>query len=174
MKNNFRFILIGFIIFAIGFICFCFEIKDFNKSYNLTSNFIIKQEIIKYPIGSNETYRISNDKTNNNVNLYIDNNLSDEVRIVVSYPDISKIEYDYSKTNSGENNLIRIDFESTTLLDFDSISDIFELGVATFKKEIMYNYTLLKYPEIRVYVNEKYKENIEFVGSYGKVYNPIR
>lgn len=173
MKSNLKFILIGFVIFVIGIICFTFELKNFNQSRGLTSNFEIKQEVIKYPITNDQNFRITNENTNNNINLYIDNNLSNEVKIIVNYPNISKLKYDYSVIND-DINLVSINFESTTLLDFDSIKDIYELGLISFRDKVVYNYSLLEQPEIKVFVNEKYRKNIEFVGNYGKVYNPIR
>ena len=70
MKSNLKFILIGFVIFVIGIICFTFELKNFNQSRGLTSNFEIKQEVIKYPITNDQNFRITNENTNNNINLY--------------------------------------------------------------------------------------------------------
>lgn len=174
MNNKLKFVLLGFIIFVIGCICFSLELKSFDIKDGLTPNFNIKQKILNYKITSNQIFTITNTKGNDNINLYIDNNLSDEVKIVVSYPEISDLKYDYSSNNNGNINLVNINFESEITLDFSNIKDIYRLGIVSFKDKVIYNYSLLEKPKIKIFVNEKYRKNIQFVGNYGKVYNPIR
>lgn len=173
MNNKIKFILVGLTIFIIGAVCFAFELKRFEIRNDLTSNFELKQKTMNYSITNNEIFRITNTNGNYNVNLYVDNNLSDEVKIVVSYLDVSELKYDYHDVNDGDINLISINFASSLLLDFNNIKDIYRLGIISFKENVIYDYSLLDKPKVKVFVNEKYKKNIQFVGNYGKVYNPI-
>lgn len=173
MKNNLKFILVGFVVFITGIICFNFELKDFDKGLGLISNFNIKREIMSYPINKTKTFRITNDNGNKNIRLYIDNNLSDEIRIIINYLDISELSYEYTVIDNEDNNFASINFNIETMLDFNSVNDIYELGLVTFRDKIIYDYSLFEHPEVKVFINEKYIKNIEFVGSYGQVYNPI-
>lgn len=174
MKKYCKFILVGFIIFIIGAIGFYVELKSFKETDNLPANFKMNQETFRYSINETDIFRITNNNTNVNVKAYIDNTLDNDIKIIVNYPTLNKIDHDYTVTNYEKNKLIKIDFESSARLDVDGAKDLFILGILGFRDKIMYNYSLLEYPEVRVFVHEKYKENIEFVGSYGKVYKPIR
>lgn len=174
MNKNIRFILIGFVIFLLGYICLQIETKDYLESNKLTSNFVMEQETLSYSIDDNKYFRITNNERNTNINLYIDNKLKDEVKIVVSYPNFNVVEYDYSVTNLDNIKLIQIDFNSSSSLNMSDISDILQLGIKSLKDKVKYNYDLLIEPLVKIYVHEDYKENIQFVGKYGKVYNPIR
>ena len=175
MKKEFLFILIGVVIFIIGFITFGLETSNFSESTRLSSDIIMKQEILSYNINEDKFFRITNSNSNTNVNLYIDNNLSDEIRIVVNYPEFNSVEYDYDVISNEKVKLVQIDFESsTTLSKIDDLINIFQVGVNGFKNKVKYNYSLIENPEVKVYVHEDYKENIQFVGKYGQVYNPIR
>jgi len=173
MKKHLIVFVAGLILILIGIICFNIETRNYNISTNLTSNFNMEQKVLEYEINKNETYRITNDGTNKNINLYIDNTLSNKVKIVVVYADLLKIDSDLDTNVYEDENVINVDIESELIIDFDDINDFYTLGMASLNNKTMYNYTLLKYPEIKVFVNEKYKNNIELVDKYGKAYNPI-
>jgi len=173
MKKHLIVFVAGLILILIGIICFNIETCNYNISTNLTSNYNMEQIVLEYEKNKNETYRITNDGTNKNINLYIDNTLSNKVKIVVVYADLLKIDSDLDTNVYEDENVINVDIESELIIDFDDINDFYTLGMASLNNKTMYNYTLLKYPEIKVFVNEKYKNNIELVDKYGKAYNPI-
>lgn len=172
MKKVLTPIIIGFIIFIVGIICFSLEIKAFNSN-EFVSSFKMEQEVLEYKINEEDVYRITNSGIDTNVNLYIDNNLSNKVRIVVSHPVMTKIDYQYLNINEEEE-YISIDFDSSLELNFENLKTLLSMGINSIKEQVKYDYNLLEYPNIKVFVNEKYKDNIEFVGKYGKVYNQIR
>lgn len=172
MKKVLTPVIIGFIIFIIGIICFSFEVKAFNSN-PFASSFKMEQEVLEYKIDEEDVYRITNSGIDTNVNLYIDNNLSNKIRIVVSHPVMTKIDYRYLDIDEEEE-FISIDFDSSLELDFEHLKTLLSMGINGIKDQIKYDYSLLEYPTIKVFVNEKYKDNIEFVGKYGKVYNQIR
>ena len=172
MKNPLLMLFIGPAVFLIGIAWFYLETIDFDIDKNLTNNLEMEQEVLEYEIEDDETFRITNFNTNKNMNLYIDNSLSNEVRIVVVYPDIMRIKSGYYTID--EKNLVRINIENELVMNFDTLNDLYDLGIISLKNKTLYNYSLLKYSEVRVFVNEDYKENIEFVGTNGKAYNPVK
>ncbi len=172
MKNHLLMLFIGLAVFLIGIAWFYLETIDFDIDKNLTNNLEMEQEVLEYEIEDDETFRITNFNTNKNMNLYIDNSLSNEVRIVVVYPDIMRIKSGYYTID--EKNLVRINIENELVMNFDTLNDLYDLGIISLKNKTLYNYSLLKYSEVRVFVNEDYKENIEFVGTNGKAYNPVK
>lgn len=165
-------VIIGLIIFIVGIICFSLELKTF-KPNEFVSSFRMEQEVIEYKVNEDDIYRITNSGIDTNVNLYIDNSLANKIRIVVSHPVLTKIDYEYSTINDEEE-FISIDFDSSLELKFENIKTLFVMGINSIKEQIKYDYSLLEYPTIKVFVNEKYNDNIEFVGRYGKVYNQVR
>ncbi len=172
MRNHLLMLFVGLAVFLIGIAWFYLETINFDIDKNLTNNFEMKQEVLEYEVTDDETFRITNFNTNKNMNLYIDNSLSNEVRIVVVYPDIMRVKSKYYTID--EKDLVRINIENNLIMDFDTLNDLYDLGIISLKNKTLYNYSLLKYSEVRVFVNENYKENIEFVGTNGEAYNPIR
>lgn len=172
MRNHLLMLFVGLAVFLIGIAWFYLETINFDIDKNLTNNFEMKQEVLEYEVTDDETFRITNFNTNKNMNLYIDNSLSNEVRIVVVYPDIMRVKSKYYTID--EKDLVRINIENNLIMDFDTLNDLYDLGIISLKNKTLYNYSLLKYSEVRVFVNENYKEKIEFVGTNGEAYNPIR
>lgn len=172
MKKILTPVIIGFIIFIVGIICFSLEIKTFSSN-GLVSSFKMEEEVLEYKINEEDIYRITNSGIDTNVNLYINNNLSNKIRIVVSHPVMTKIDYEYLDIDEEEE-YISIDFDSDLELNYENFKILLSMGINSIKEQVKLDYNLLEYPNIKVYVNEKYKDNIEFVGRYGKVYNQVR
>lgn len=174
MKKYLITLFIGFAVFLIGIAYFYIETLNYSVDSNLTSNFNFEQEVIEYEINNNETVVITNDNTNKNMSLFIDNSLSNEIRIVVVHPDIIEINSKYNTKEYNNNQSITVNLNSDLIINLDNLSVLYDLGILSFKNKTLYNYTLLEYPEIRVYVNENYRSNVKFINNYGKTYNPIR
>ena len=175
MKKYLLTLLIGFGLVILGGLTFRIETANYKKHNGLTTNFNFEYKVLEYTINTNETYRITNDGIDANMSLYIDNSLSNEIRIVINHIDMLTVDSkNVTKINDGKR-IINIDLESELeLLDFKDATDFYKLGIASIKDKVAYNYSLLKNPEVRVYVHENYKSNIEFVDNYGKAYNPIK
>lgn len=174
MKKYLTTLFIGFALFLIGIAYFYIETINFDIDSSLPSNFNLKKEVLEYEIDSDQTYRITNLGTNKNMKLFIDNSLSNEVKIVVDHFDMVAIESKYYTIDYNNNELVRIDLESKPIMNWNDIANLYDLGIVSLKNKTIYNYTLLKYPEIKVFVNENYRNNIEFVDNYGKAYAPIK
>lgn len=174
MKKYLRTLFVGLVLFLIGIACFYIETINYDIGSSLTSNFTLEQKVIEYKINNNQTFKITNDGTNKNMNLFIDNTLDNEVRIVVEHVDIIDIKNEYNSKKYLNDEVISVDMESDLELDWNGILDLYDLGIASLQNKTIYNYSLLKYPEVKVFVNEKNRSNIEFVDEHGKEYNPIR
>jgi len=172
MKKILMPLLVGLGIFILGIIAFSFETKGYSSVNELDSSFIMREEIIEYKINEEDVYKITNSGNDTNIDLYIDNNVSNKIRIVVTHPVMTNIDYEYS--TSDDNDFIEINFESSLEINFDNLKSLFAVGMESLKAKLKPNYDLLEYPIIKVYVNEKYKDSIKFVGKYGKVYSKIR
>lgn len=173
MKKILTPVLIGILIFITGVICFSLEIESFSKINEFTSSFPMEEVILEYNISEEDVYKITSSGIDNNVNLYIDNGLANKIKIVVSHPVITSIDYEYISV-SDDNNYIELDFDSSLNVDFNSLEMLFNLFVDGVRNKIQHDYDLIEYPTINVYVHEQYKDNVKFVGRYGKVYNQIR
>lgn len=170
MKKHLTWFIVGLVLLLIGGICLNIELKNYQKSSYLTSNFVFEQKEFDYRIEPNKKYKITNNKSNNNINLYFDNSLQDNIKIVIVYANLLDINSKYEEYKAGAS----INLESDLELDLTAIKEIKKLGIASLNNKTIYNYTLLKYPKINVYVNEKYKDNIVFADKYGKEYNPSK
>lgn len=170
MKKYLMTLFLGFAIFLIGISWFYIETMNYGVSDSLTSNFNMEKELLKYEINYDDTFKITNYGTDKNMKLFIDNSLSNEVRIVISHSDMMNMKVDYY----NDHDVVNIDFKRNLNPNFNDIIDIYDLGIISLKNKTVYNYTLLKYPEVLVFVNENYKTNIKFIDSNGNEYNPIR
>ena len=173
MKKYLRTLFIGLVLVLVGGACFYIETVKYDINPSLTTNFGFEQNVIEYEINNNEIFKITNDGTDKNMNLFIDNTLDNEVRIVIEHVDIMNVNSKYNSKKHLNQEIINVDVESDIELNWDAIIDLYNLGLASLKNNTMYNYSLLKYPEVKVFVNEKNRSNIEFVDKYGKEYNPI-
>lgn len=170
MKKYLGTLFLGFALFLIGFAWFYIETMDYEVSSSLTSNFDMNGEAFEYEISSLEKVRITNSGTDKNMKLYIDNHLSNEVRIVVVHPEMVNVKSNVTRKTKRTN----ITVKSDVVMDFNGIKNLYDFSVIGLKNKTIYNYTLFQYPEVRVFVNENYRGNVEFVGSGGNVYNPIK
>lgn len=171
MKKYLITLLVGIILFFTGITCFYLETRNYKEDKYLTANFSLEKTALEYDIYENQIFKITNDKTNKNMNIYIDNSLNNKIQIVVVHSDMLEIKNNYSK----EKDLVNIDLDSNLIIkEWNDVVDIYSLAVTSFTNKTIYNYTLLKYPEIRIYVNENNLDNIRFVKENGKIYNPSK
>ena len=136
MNKSFKVLLIGFAIFLMGFIVYKIELNGFTHQSFLPSIFLEEQEIVTYTISSDKVFRITNEGTNKNLNLYIDNYLEDEVRIIINHVDFSSVEHTRNVLASGDKELIALDFENSKEIYMKDIANIFQLGVMSFRDKI--------------------------------------
>lgn len=173
MKKILTPVLMGILIFIIGVIYFSIEMRTFSKNGEFSSSFPMEEIVLEYNINEEDVYKITSSGIDNNVNLYIDNSLANKIKIVVLHPVITNIDYDYVASDE-EDNYIELDFDSSLNMNYDNLKMLFNVFVDGVKNKIQHDYDLIEYPIVRVYVHENYKDNVKFVGRYGKVYNQIR
>ena len=71
MKKALMPIVIGFIIFVVGLICFSVELRYYEDVNGLTDEFTFKQVTIEKTLDSDKIYRITNSGVDTNIEVYI-------------------------------------------------------------------------------------------------------
>lgn len=174
MKKYLFKLFAGFIVFLLGATWFYIETIDYNVSANLSNNINIKEEKLEYEISNDKIFVITNRNSNSNIQLFIDNSITNKVKIEVEHADILNVISNYYLINDYGKELNKIDFESVLSISKNSVLSLYDLGIDSLKDKTIYNYNLLRYPTIKVYVHEDYRENIKFVNNDGKIYSPIK
>lgn len=159
MKNYIKIIVFGLFLFLIGIIILQVETMSYHYSNDMPTNFQYEEHELKVLIGKNYNLEIDNEFEGKNIVFYIDNTLDGEVKIVTK--ELETGDAHYTQQFVPEENLIR--FQVRNSFHFGNMYDIFKLAYSMVKDKTIYNYTLLKYPKIEAYVNEKDKERIQII-----------
>lgn len=167
-------LFLGFVIFLVGAAYFYIETIDYKIDTNLASNIVMRDEVLEYEISKDKEFILSNSNTNKNMQLIIDNNLDNKVKIEINYAEMLMLHSNYSTVKSNNKEVNRINLDSDLVPDWKNIVSLYDLGINSLNDKTIYNYNLLKYPLVRVYVHENYRANIKFVGKDGRVYNPVK
>lgn len=123
-------------------------LPDFFDSTTKEISFDIK-DLNKIVLKTNTRY--------DNVKIYADDSLTDEIKVLFTYSETARPYY----VNYIENDKLLLTFDSYFLPKLGTIEDLLRLSCDTIKNKTIYNYNMLKYPEISVYVNSKIKDKIE-------------
>lgn len=174
MKKYIIGLLLGFLIFLSGMTFFWIETMNYKYDNSLTDIFPLKTEEFMIKIEMNKKYRITNYQSDNNLVLKIDNTLKDEIKVINSHVDTAKIHYSNNTTKNIDEDIVNLRFSSSLDLDFDDIKPIFDLTAHGFKNRTIYDYSILKYSTIEVYVNEINADKIEFMKKNGDIYSPFK
>jgi len=166
MKKTFIAIGIGLFIVILGIVLYNVETKNYYDASGINSGFMMKEEKFEYNISKDNIVTITNSGIDTNIQLNIDNSINGIVKIVVLHPEITEVTFDYSFDDENKKNIV-LDYDSDLLLNFDSLGTIFNVWMNGLKNKTNYNYSVLEYPIIKIYVNENNKEQIRLVGRYG-------
>lgn len=147
-KNNY---ILALLIILFGSMLLFFELKEFKYDSNLPESVETIKQINTFDISGKDNIIIKNNSKLNNIKIYQNNNLKDEIKIYVEYYKTAKVEHIYKYND--DNNLI-LKFDSDTkfrLSDVYGLLGMIEKGLID---KTIYNYNLYKYPNIKIYVNE--------------------
>ena len=149
--SNTCFIIAVFAL-VIGVIFFGYETSGYEYKNTLPLGFeTIKQEQTFDVSKVNKVYLKSNTKLNN-IKIYTDNNLLDEIKVEVEYFGTTNVSYTYL---FNENNNLYLTFSSELNFKLEDLYDVARLASASFNNSTIYNYNLFKYPNITIRANEK-------------------
>ncbi len=145
-----HFFIVGFIVLLLGVTFFAYEVKGYEYVNSLPTGFIMDSKEVNVRIEGLEKIVITSDSKLNNIKLYVDENVAkDEILIKTDSYKTSDISYIYKYLEDSMNITITSDLK----YDIDYTEDILNLFVSTLKKKTIYNYNLIKYPNINVYIN---------------------
>ncbi len=150
----------------IGLIGFGFEVSQFDYVSTLPENFdIVEKEVA---ISSEDIYKIDikTESKYKNVQVIIDNELENEIKVKLEYFKTASPRYTYYFNNEGTLKLL---FSSHMNLDYTNLEDILKYSVEAVKDRTIYNFNLFKHPTITVYVNSKIATNIFVNGTYALI-----
>lgn len=148
-KNYF---IISFMILIIGILFFGYEISSFEYKNGLPINFELVKKEQTFELFEGQKIEIESDSKLDNLKVFVDNNLENEIKIELEYYRTADVSYIYQFNEYDDLNLI---FTSDINYEMDFSLDVLKLFTETFNNKTMYNYNLFKYPNISVYVNRK-------------------
>ena len=144
--------LLAVIVLIIGVAFFAYETSGYEYKNGLPLGFeTIKQSEV-FDVSKVSEIKISADTKLDSMRVYIDNSLVDEIKVELEYYNTTEVSY--IKTFSDDDTLYLM-FTSKLHFRFEDIYDVAKLASATFNNSTIYNYNLFKYPNIKVYANEK-------------------
>lgn len=148
-KKHF-YVIVILLIFST--IVFGFEINSYDYKDLLPNSFILENKEKIFDISDIEKISIKSNSKYDNVNIYTDNSLNEEIRIEVTYYETSIVNYSYF-FNTNDDLILK--FDSKLKFDIDNIDDLLKFGVETLRTRTLYNYNLFKYPKISIYANQE-------------------
>lgn len=149
--------ILAVIVLVIGVAFFGYETSGYEYKNGLPLGFDTIQKSETFDVSKVNKIIVKSDSKLDNLKVYIDNDLVDEIKIEVEYYDTAEVSYIYTFNNS--NNLY-LTITSKLHFGFDDLYDVAKLASATFSNSTIYNYNLFKYPNIKVYANEKVVKKI--------------
>ncbi len=137
-------VLLGSIVF-LGY-----ELSNFDHRNSLPTGFTTNAEKMTADIENMDKVVITSDSKLDNIRLFIDEELDkNEIRIETESYRTADVKYVYSYDEKNMEVIITSDLD----LEVGYSSDLINLFVSTFRHKTIYNYNLLKYPNINVYIN---------------------
>ncbi len=148
----------AFLALFAGIIFFAYEVSGYEYVNTLPNGFEVDTKESVFDISQYDKVIVKQDTRLNNIELIVDDNLNDQIRVEFDHYKTSKIKYIYTYNDNNELNLT---YTSVLDINDDIVADVLKLAMATFNNQTMYNYNMFKYPVIRVYVNSENKDKVE-------------
>lgn len=149
-----------FVILFISIILFGYETSSYEYNETLPNDFELEDKEIFFNIADINNVKIKSGSKYENINIYVDDTLENEIRIELSYFPTAKISYT-SLFNETDNLLLK--FDSKMNFKVENVEDVLKLGIATLENKTIYNYNLFKYPSIKVFTSKKDLSKISLV-----------
>jgi len=153
-KQTFAMMLI---LLLFSLVLFSYEVGGYEYSSSLPKNFTTEEKMLYFDIESRNEVVFKTGSKYDNMNIYVDNTLNDQVRVELEYFETADVRYTYY---FNENDDLNIRFDSDISFDLADFESVLKLGVETLRNQTLYNYNLFKYPTINIYVSNEDIEKI--------------
>lgn len=134
-----------------------YDNSPYNISKSLPQPFEVENKRVKFDITNKDAIYLKSNAKFNNIEIITDNNLKDEIVLDFEYYKTAKVSY---TNHFNENDELIISFDSDIDFKNDDFIDLLILGIESIEKKTIYNYNMLRYPRIKVYVNSENKNSI--------------
>ena len=161
MKIDFEKVLtVAFGVLLVSLLLFWYETKEFKYSTELPKDYKMTEKEIYFTINDDEMVCITNNYTNKNILIKTDSTLENEIKVVYSY--IDSLDVYYTRTfNSKDKTRSYVNFEGDIRVNKNLVENSFDLLYGIMKDDTFYNYGLLKYTKVIVYVHPDYVGQIK-------------
>ena len=147
-----------FISVIVSVLIFGYETNYYEYSSKLPIGFKTENKELYFDIYDKKEVIVKSNSRYDNVKVYEDDSLDGKLKIVLTEYNTAKPYYTSYLSNDDVLSLV---FDSYFMPGVDTLTDILKIGTDTIKNKTIYNYNMLKYPEITIYVNSKDKDKIE-------------
>ena len=140
---------VGLLALIFAIICFGYETNGYKMNPGLPSNMETTTQSFNITIPNIENVYVSSNAKFNNIELKVDDSLSNQVRVQVEYFETARVSY-VSYFNADNN--LELRFDGETNFELEDLKHVFKLGVETIRNKTMYNYNMFKYPKVTIFV----------------------
>ena len=140
-----------------------YDNSPYNISKSLPQPFEVENKRVRFDITNKDSIYLKSNAKFNNIEIITDNSLKDEMVLDFEYYKTAKVSY---SNHFNDNNELIISFDSDIDFTNDDFIDLLILGVESIEKKTIYNYNMLRYPRIKVYVNGTDKNSIKTLNYY--------
>ena len=163
-KNYIYTAIVCTLIFTIWFqIDIFYDNSPYNISKSLPQPFEVESKRVKFDTTNKDSIYLKSDAKFNNIEIITDNNLKDEIIIDFEYYKTAKVSY---TNHFNDKDDLVVSFESDIEFNNDDFVDLLILGIESIEKKTIYNYNMLRYPRIKVYVNSANKNKVKTLNYY--------
>ena len=157
-KTNKKLFACLFLSVIVSVIVFGYETNSYKYTAKLPLGFKTEDKELYFDIQDKKEIIFKSNSKYDNVKIYEDSTLDGKMKVVLTQFETAKT---YYTSYLNDDNRLNLVFDSYFDPNVETLTDILKIGVNTIKNKTIYNYNMLKYPEITIYVNSKDKNKIE-------------
>lgn len=149
--------VITLFVLLIGMGAFIYETSGYEKSNKLPEVMNMTKEEKTFDVSDKKTITIQTSSKFDNITIYNDETLVNEIRVELEYFETTKANYTYYFANDDE---LYLKFGGDMDFKFENISDVVTFIEESLRTQTIYNYNLFKYPNINIYASSNNADKI--------------
>lgn len=145
------------VFFLFSLVLFSYETGSYEINNSLPDDFKIESKTMYFDITRGQDIILKTGSKYENLHVYIDDTLVNQIRVELEYFDTANANYTYYFNDKDD---LFMEFNSE--LDFHSndFENVLKLMIETLRDQTLYNYNLFKYPTINIYVSSDYLNDV--------------